>query len=450
MRHPYFVALVVALAAAACSVPSGRQDEAPERERDGSEVTETPRAADDAFFLVTRPDYRKCMWPLCGGVYVAQVNQAQTDCVLEGSAADCYVAEIDWSAVGLAPTELGDVKAQAAQGHVLVRGTMENHAYPSHELPVLVATGAWHGVTLNPPTADFYYVVDNGITCITFPCPSLTELRLNTSDTQQIAGLDLAVSGAGQPQIAAAQSELAMEGLMVSANHQAVSGPAGEGQALVAVELYTRLGNHPGEACGSNVCSATEFCCNPSCGICAPHGGACIEIACAPQCAHDECAVGQALSANCSPCADQVCATDPYCCNTSWDQLCVTEAAELCPKCGAEPEPEPEPEQCAHSECETGDKLDGGCSECATKVCTADSYCCDTVWDALCVKEAGQLCDDLCAEPEACVHGECSTGPKLTPTCSSCAGSVCGADPYCCDTYWDGICVQQAGQLCGC
>ena len=36
----------------------------------------------------------------------------------------------------------------------------------------------------------------------------------------------------------------------------------------------------PGPTCGSNTCAAGQFCCNPSCGICAPKGGACIQIAC--------------------------------------------------------------------------------------------------------------------------------------------------------------------------
>jgi hypothetical protein len=35
-----------------------------------------------------------------------------------------------------------------------------------------------------------------------------------------------------------------------------------------------------GETCGGKSCGAGEFCCNASCGICAPKGGACIQIAC--------------------------------------------------------------------------------------------------------------------------------------------------------------------------
>lgn len=37
------------------------------------------------------------------------------------------------------------------------------------------------------------------------------------------------------------------------------------------------------DTCGTKTCGAGEYCCNASCGICAPLGGACIQIACVPQ-----------------------------------------------------------------------------------------------------------------------------------------------------------------------
>ena len=35
-----------------------------------------------------------------------------------------------------------------------------------------------------------------------------------------------------------------------------------------------------GEPCGSNVCGDGTYCCNSSCGLCAPAGGFCIQIVC--------------------------------------------------------------------------------------------------------------------------------------------------------------------------
>ncbi|UQA54838.1 M4 family metallopeptidase [Polyangium aurulentum] len=47
-----------------------------------------------------------------------------------------------------------------------------------------------------------------------------------------------------------------------------------------------------------------------------------------------------------------------------------------------------------------------------------------------------------------CAHKETVTGIKLTSTCSGCATTVCGADPYCCTTQWDSQCVSEANSMC--
>lgn len=47
-------------------------------------------------------------------------------------------------------------------------------------------------------------------------------------------------------------------------------------------------------------------------------------------CAHDECTAGAALEASCSPCAQAMCAADPYCCSDSWDETCVQAVPSVC------------------------------------------------------------------------------------------------------------------------
>jgi hypothetical protein len=95
---------------------------------------------------------------------------------------------------------------------------------------------------------------------------------------------------------------------------------------------------------------------------------------------------GAALSASCSTCVSDVCALDPYCCQTSWDATCVSEAqaeSSCANSCAG---------GCSHGECEVGAKLTNGCSQCVTDVCQMDPYCCNTDWDQQCVNEADQLC----------------------------------------------------------
>ncbi|KAJ3206007.1 hypothetical protein HDU83_003938 [Entophlyctis luteolus] len=50
-------------------------------------------------------------------------------------------------------------------------------------------------------------------------------------------------------------------------------------------------------------------------------------------CAHSVCKVGAALTANCDACAAAVCAADTFCCNTAWDAQCVKEARQSCGAC---------------------------------------------------------------------------------------------------------------------
>jgi hypothetical protein len=39
---------------------------------------------------------------------------------------------------------------------------------------------------------------------------------------------------------------------------------------------------------------------------------------------------GITLVLGCDPCVDQICAVDPYCCNTGWDNACVGEVTSIC------------------------------------------------------------------------------------------------------------------------
>lgn len=47
-------------------------------------------------------------------------------------------------------------------------------------------------------------------------------------------------------------------------------------------------------------------------------------------CAHSVCNTGVALTASCDTCANQICAVDSFCCNNSWDSVCVGEVSSIC------------------------------------------------------------------------------------------------------------------------
>jgi len=103
---------------------------------------------------------------------------------------------------------------------------------------------------------------------------------------------------------------------------------------------------------------------------------------------------------------------------------------------------------CAHGKCSTGAKLASGCDACVTKICASDPYCCSTMWDSICVGEVGSICGQSCGGG-TCAHAICSTGSKLTSGCDPCVTKICGRDPYCCSTMWDSICVGEVKSICG-
>lgn len=109
-------------------------------------------------------------------------------------------------------------------------------------------------------------------------------------------------------------------------------------------------------------------------------------------CDHDVDTEGPALDPTCGACEEKVCDEDAYCCTTAWDSICVGEAQTLCG-------------DTCHDECTEGEVLDpalcgSGCADCdatcVADVCAADSYCCDTAWDSLCVEGAELECNLTC------------------------------------------------------
>jgi hypothetical protein len=88
------------------------------------------------------------------------------------------------------------------------------------------------------------------------------------------------------------------------------------------------------------------------------------------------------------------------------------------------------------------------CDPCATKICAQDSYCCSTLWDSQCVGEVASICGQTCGGG-TCSHNKCTAGAKLVKTCDPCVTQICNADSYCCNTQWDSICVGEVSSVCG-
>lgn len=207
--------------------------------------------------------------------------------------------------------------------------------------------------------------------------------------------------------------------------------------------------------CCEAVCTVDAFCCNTqwdaTCvGLAIGGSGVCQE----PEaCQTSACpGTGSCCEANDSPgcedanCCGLVCAADTTCCDTAWDAECAGLASRLC-----------EAKVCGDFVCPgTGpccqDHETQGCDDedCCNAVCKADSFCCDTRWDIMCVAAALELCPQVCPANKACPgEGSCCE-PDTTPGCDDedCCNLICSNDSYCCDIVWDSKCAEAAIEFC--
>lgn len=153
-------------------------------------------------------------------------------------------------------------------------------------------------------------------------------------------------------------------------------------------------------------------------------------------------------------CEAAICALDAFCCDNTWDGLCVLDALDnansggVCAgvsDCPGAPVAGP----C----CQAGGNGSPGCdnASCETAVCTTDPFCCNISWDGVC---AGVAVDNANFGGACAGVSDCPSGPAANPCCTghpflgcenaACQTAVCNSDPFCCDTQWDGLCATVA------
>ncbi len=201
-----------------------------------------------------------------------------------------------------------------------------------------------------------------------------------------------------------------------------------------------------GKECGDDGCYG-------SCGDC-PDDGVCYNGVCGGPL--DGCSAAPVAGCGGCECEACVCEMLPECCETSWHDLCVQICAANCEGCGEG--------YCGDFECslESGENCSicptdcpcgpgeecqaGECvpcePDCAGKQCGNDG----------CGGSCGQCGAGLNCQNNICVEGPgAGCEPSDTPGCGGCPCEecVCGMDPYCCESAWDGICVGECADQCG-
>jgi len=168
--------------------------------------------AGDTTYVVTRQDFKKCAYPMCGGVYVKAVNKAKTTCLDGTKQADCYVGDLDLSALGLPEEQASNVRSEAIGGNILLSGELA----PLMSVAKLVVHEAHDRRTEAAATGTFYRLESSGIVCITAPCPSVRARNLNSSSTKLLTDVDFTALGLSDEEASATMSTVFEKGLIMS------------------------------------------------------------------------------------------------------------------------------------------------------------------------------------------------------------------------------------------
>lgn len=205
-----------------------------------------PLSSTSTYYSV-RPDLRRCASPRCGGYFVKRVNLFLTRCPDGRVANECYVAEIDWAG-----------QPEVEMPGALLRGNVVAKFYRGiGNLGVFRVSESWQSASNNQPTGTYYRVKDRGLRCITHPCPTHHEAKLNSIVHANIAGVDLNGTGAKEDLIdEASRAMTEPDGVLVAGSHEPVTGPGGRSRQLKAIQFYLRARKQTSKACFKTGCSS--------------------------------------------------------------------------------------------------------------------------------------------------------------------------------------------------
>jgi len=192
--------------------------------------------AGGSYYAVSRVDTRKCSPPFCGGYFVAKLNRQATRCLDGVQRRECYVADLDLSALELDEEEAREVRA----GNTIFLGEL-NPRGDFSSVGDLVAHGAWQAPTAGRGVGGIYRVEDSGLRCVTSPCPALSKTTINTTERELIAGVELENARADTQVIKRGYEAIfSSQGLLVAGFKMIYkdAGPAGDAEVLVGTQFY--------------------------------------------------------------------------------------------------------------------------------------------------------------------------------------------------------------------
>lgn len=217
MKTALWISVFMASTVAACTDTPAADEFEGESDADG-EIGKGDASASPSFnFLELRVDSRRCIVAdgECGvGFYVSRPNRSTTQCGRGSVLPECKVYTVDWRGTAMPASVAKSYEDRVRAGeHVLVRGSIlpgANDAKAS-----LAVSEIWVGSEREPGAGVFALVKDNGIRCVRAPCPSLTELKVNSTLSAKLTAVDFEASGASAAAIELASNQLFDNGVVV-------------------------------------------------------------------------------------------------------------------------------------------------------------------------------------------------------------------------------------------
>ena len=191
-------------------------------------LTEQSTAFDAQGYYHARQDQRRCVHPLCGGYWIRAVNQRYTTCANGMLETECYVAEV-----------VSDSPFNFEGPWQLLKGEHTSKVWDNWGvLGSFKLETAHKQASEVEGTGSFVAVKDNGVRCVTHPCPSMTEIFLNWHFSRSISDITFSEDLDAEMVAWARENIFTGHEVVVAGRHRYVSGPAGYGLGLVVNQIY--------------------------------------------------------------------------------------------------------------------------------------------------------------------------------------------------------------------
>ena len=168
-------------------------------------------------------------------------NEDTTRCSDGYDDVECYVAEINLKSL----VDVDEDKFTSALGGNLILGSMQSKDYDAGKFGTVLVAEAWYGAnqqfTIEHPGPNIFKLTDNGMRCITTPCFSFNQEKLNAGDIVTISNIELSNIDSSPEDLDEAFVVLADTGLFVAGYNALVMEDAREGISLRADQLYLSI-----------------------------------------------------------------------------------------------------------------------------------------------------------------------------------------------------------------